>query len=68
VTWVHLYWAEAKAAQAMGVETNSTRRVAFCLERLDRAQRRYLAALGAWQPPRASGWPRRHNPASPVAE
>jgi hypothetical protein len=47
ITWVHLYWSEATAAQAMGVETNSTRQVAFCLERLDRAQRRHLAALGA---------------------
>jgi hypothetical protein len=47
VTWVHLYWSEATAAQAMGVETNSTRQVAFCRERFDRAQRRHLAALGA---------------------
>jgi hypothetical protein len=45
VTWVHLYWSEATAAQAMGVETNSTRQVAFCPERFDRAQRRHLAAL-----------------------
>jgi hypothetical protein len=45
VTWVHLNWSEATAAQAMGVETNSTRQVAFCLERFDRAQRRHLAAL-----------------------
>jgi hypothetical protein len=46
-TWLFLYWSEATAAQAMGVATNTRPQIAFCVERMDRAQRRHLAALGA---------------------
>jgi hypothetical protein len=42
-----LYWSEASAAQAMGVATNTRPQLAFYLERMDRAERRHLAALGA---------------------
>jgi hypothetical protein len=46
-TRLFLNWAEATVAQAMGVATNTRPQLAFCIERMDRAQRRHLAALGA---------------------
>jgi hypothetical protein len=67
-SWVFLYWAEATAAQAMGVETNSTRQVAFCLERLDRVQRRHLAALRGLATAQSLLPAVKHNPAPPVSE
>jgi hypothetical protein len=47
LNWLHVHWAEAVVARSSTSDSTSIRQAASAQDHLDRAQRRYLAALGA---------------------